>query len=187
MALPSNGTKKTKEREMALSPQYTAAKQQKAISTLPFIRYKDIQQILTNATPHLPGTQPLVNAINAEIAARQNITAKKIFLILTGYAARQQSVYYSDLGEYFVGWGRSRKKILSELDVINKTEYAANRPMITSLIIRRNINNCGAGFYNVAREMGYVFTNDLQFETKQRSDTFKYGKKYASISPIPYT
>ena len=72
-------------------------------------------------------------------------------------ARSQRVVNYSDvapLAGLNMDSPEDRNRIADILDVISQAEHRAGKPLLSAVVIRRDKNMPGAGFFNLARRLG---------------------------------
>jgi len=92
---------------------------------------------------------------------------KGIYKELKKIARAKELTNYTAIGNMIgldMGKAADRNKIAEILDEINYYEHQHNRPMISAVVIRKDINMPGQGFFECARTLGkYWGSNDLVF------------------------
>ena len=72
-----------------------------------------------------------------------------------------------------------RNKIADILDEINDYEHQQKRPMISAVVIRKDINMPGQGFFECAKTLGkYWGNNDLVFWVHELTDVHNYWQSH---------
>ena len=72
-----------------------------------------------------------------------------------------------------------RNRIAAILDEINHYEHQHERPMLSAVVIRQDINMPGEGFFTCARALGkYVGGNDLVFWVHELAEVHKYCQSH---------
>ena len=95
---------------------------------------------------------------------------------LTELARARRTTTYSELGD-LVGLDMStevgRIRIAQILDDINWYESMENRPMLSSVVILKNENRPGNGYFECARTLGkYRGNDDLAFWSSELSEVY---------------
>ncbi len=93
--------------------------------------------------------------------------------------ARSQDVAsYTDIGRMIgldMGNPADRNTIAEILDEINLYEHQGRRPMLSSVVIRPDINIPGQGFFDCARQLGtYRGTSDVVFWVHELTKVHNY-------------
>lgn len=70
-----------------------------------------------------------------------------------------------------------RNTISLILDEINLYEHENNRPMLSSVVIRQDINLPGDGYFNCARRFGYQVNDPVVFWANELIKVHKYWAK----------
>ena len=104
-----------------------------------------------------------------------------IYEKLVEVARSQSTTTYSEVGE-LVGLDMSteigRIKIAQILDDINWYESQGNRPMLSSVVILKNENIPGAGYFECARALGkYQGNDDLAFWSSELNEVHDYWRE----------
>ncbi len=104
-----------------------------------------------------------------------------IYERLVEKARSQNSTTYSEVGE-LVGLDMStevgRIRIAQILDDINWYESKENRPMLSSVVILKNDNKPGAGYFECARELRkYQGNDDLAFYSHELDEVYNQWRE----------
>jgi len=100
-------------------------------------------------------------------------------------ARNQKTTSYSEMGE-LVGLDMStdigRIRIAQILDDINRHEDNEGRPLLSAIVIRKDYNMPGTGFFDCAIALGrYNGNDDIVFWTRELNEVLKYW------APTPHT
>lgn len=101
-----------------------------------------------------------------------------IYKKLTEVARKRGLTNYTEVGR-LIGLDMAtevgRIRIAQILDNINRYEVAQNRPMVSALVIRQDINMPGTGFFECARGLSkYHGQNDMEFWVKEVNKVHNY-------------
>ena len=71
-----------------------------------------------------------------------------------------------------------RNQIADILDAISRAEHRAEKPLLSAVVIRRDKNMPGAGFFNLARRLGLHGTgDDFQYWLQELRRVHDYWSK----------
>ena len=86
---------------------------------------------------------------------------------LVRVARSQQVVNYSDIAPLAglnMDSPEDRNRIADILDDISRAEHSHGNPLLSAVVIRRDRNMPGAGFFNLAKRLGlYTAGDDFQY------------------------
>lgn len=104
-----------------------------------------------------------------------------IYEKLVEVAMSQNTTNYSEVGD-LVGLDMStevgRIRIAQILDDINWYESKGNRPMLSSVVILKNDNRPGAGYFECARGLGkYQGNDDLAFWSHELNEVHNHWRE----------
>ncbi len=94
-------------------------------------------------------------------------TTKAIRDKILSVAKAKGTINYSEiapLAQLDMSRELDRQRIGSILDDISRAEHLAGRPLLSAVVIRRDTNNPGTGFFELARELGLLSANEERDE-----------------------
>lgn len=107
-----------------------------------------------------------------------NETVSTVYQRLTEVARGKSVTNYSDAGQLVgldMGTEVGRIRIAQILDDINNYEVQNDRPMLSAVVIRKDINMPGSGFFECARGLDkYTGNNDLMFWINELTKVHNY-------------
>lgn len=112
-----------------------------------------------------------------EFKSRLRENAAKILDHLQQVAENKSRIYYDDLALKFGGFhidevsSSARGELYRILDDICRDEHKAKRPLLSAVVIRKDANMPGQGFFDVARELG-VFPKGSKAKEQERMTFF---------------
>ena len=89
--------------------------------------------------------------------------------VLNALGLVQSTMTYRDLGKVL---GASSAKLGAMLGRRMQDDHASGEPLSSALIVNRNTDISSPGFFDMARSLGYVFTNNEQFWREHRDRCF---------------
>jgi len=122
---------------------------------------------------------------------------KNIRKYLIDQCVKGVPIYYEDIGKILnlnLESITDRKILSNTLGDISSYEHSKGRPLISSIVIYKNANDHGTGFYNLCEELGigksatlkekfYGFTQ-LEESKKYWNNEYNYEQFYDIISPV---
>ena len=116
-------------------------------------------------------------------------TMSTVYQRLIEVARGKSVINYSDAGQ-LVGLDMdnevSRIRIAQILDDINNYEGQHGRPMLSAVVIRKDINMPGSGFFDCAWELGrYSGTNDLMVWITELNKVHDYWQSHKGGDTFP--
>ena len=94
---------------------------------------------------------------------KERFMNQEIYEELKKIARTQKVTYYAVVGRIIgldMGNPSDRNKIAEILDEINYHEHKNERPMLSAVVIRQDINMPGEGFFKCARDIGKNWKGD---------------------------
>src|SRR5690242_9532228 len=87
---------------------------------------------------------------------------------LAGVARRRAVTYYADIARFFdldsIRGEGDVARISSGLGDLARSEHEAGRPLLPAVVINREFNNPGPGFFTIAQQLGrYRGGDELAF------------------------
>ncbi|HWP91546.1 MAG TPA: hypothetical protein VNN20_05050 [Thermodesulfobacteriota bacterium] len=103
-----------------------------------------------------------------------NQTVLEIRNILRDRARKRQLITYSELAEKLthVTIEPPYHPLYWMLGEISTTEHNAGRPLLSAIVVRRDDNMPGNGFFELADELGYDISDDTLFWADQLKKVF---------------
>ena len=109
-------------------------------------------------------------------------TQRIVYQRLIEVARAKGITNYSEVGELVdldMSTEVGRIRIAQILDDINRYEATRNAPMISALVIRKDINMPGSGFFECARGLGrYRGNSDLLFWIDELKEVHNYWQSH---------
>ena len=89
---------------------------------------------------------------------------------------------YTSIGRMIdldMGNPADRNRIAKVLDDINHYEHQRGRPMLSAVVVRKDINMPGRGFFECARQLGKQWgSNDLVFWAHELTKVHNYWRSH---------
>ena len=157
----------------------------KAIAAIPNDPYTKLKQRSKNISKMPNSPARVTAAIAASLAWRDAVTPDKLREILISYAVKRSTITYSALGEYFLGWRSSRRKIMRDLHQVSLIEHKNERPMLASIIVHEDDGRCGMGLLVLAKILKVHVKNPLKFDKEQRDLVLPTGETHSNFVSHP--
>lgn len=110
---------------------------------------------------------------------------KEAYIALIHVARAREVTYYDDFAEAIGlerGWG-DRNQVYKLLDEVNEREAAAGRPLLSVVVVKKDCDVAGQGFFNNARQLGRYHGDDsvvekMRFFVYELSAVYDYRSRH---------
>lgn len=109
-----------------------------------------------------------------------NQAIKEIEEILVTVAKHQNQIFYSALADKVssVSFQEPYHDLAEAIGEVSITHHDEGRPMLSVLVVHKEDQMCGAGFFKLAKELGHRFTDNLSFQVEETKKCYRYWSKH---------